>query len=377
MKQESKNFSLKDQLFNRDKVTYIAGLISDASPSFQTTQFIDEVLGKFPELELMERIHHIVDMLEKYLVHSDNTLDYPASLNILLWALPPELDPDKHDDDFGEFILAPYGAFVAKYGCSEVYLGISLDALEQMTKRFSSEFPIRVFLNTFPEPTFQKMITWSQSDNYHVRRLASEWTRSNLPWGQKIDLEYRRPLQILDTLAQDDRRFVTRSVANHMNDIAKIDPELVVTTLKKWQPKKFSDIDYIILHSTRTLVKNGFMPAFDLLWYHASPKLEMSELQMTHTSVQIGTELEFSFQLDLQQPEKLMIDYTIHFIWKTGKTSAKVFKLKKGNYEGKVDVIKKHPLKLMTTKSLYPWEHILEISINGRKMAKKIFTLTP
>ena len=181
----------------------------------------------------MERIYRIVEMLEKYLIHSNDTLDYPSSLNILLSALPPEIDPDKHDDDFGDFIFPPYGYFVAKHGCAETYLDISLDALEQMTKRFSAEWLIRFFLNAFPEQTCAKMIEWSTSQNYHVRRLASEGTRPNLPWEKTVP-NYTQAIQILDTLVADDRRFVTRSVANHLNDISKKGPDLVVVTLKKW-----------------------------------------------------------------------------------------------------------------------------------------------
>jgi 3-methyladenine DNA glycosylase AlkC len=54
----------------------------------------------------------------------------------------------------------------------------------------------------------------------------------------------------------DESRYVTRSVANHLNDISKIDPELVIKTLALWQNNnKSKDINYIISHSTRTLVK--------------------------------------------------------------------------------------------------------------------------
>ncbi|MCH2188868.1 DNA alkylation repair protein [Candidatus Gracilibacteria bacterium] len=375
MKQKEKNFSLKDQLFNREKVSYIAELIHDAYPDFQTIKFVDDVVEKFPELELMDRIHHIVDILEIYLVHSNDVLDYRESLKILLSALPRELDPDKHDDDFGDFILAPYGFFVAKYGCKEEYLDISLDALEQMTKRFSVEWAIRFFLNAFPDQTFTRMLEWARSDNYHVRRLSSEGTRPNLPWGHKISLQYQEPLQILDILAHDERRFVTRSIANHLNDISKKDPKLVVDTLKKWQSQECQDIEYMISHATRTLVKNGYIPAFELLGYSSHPQINMSDICLKNDSVKIGNELEFSFQITPHKQEKLMIDYTIYFIGKTGKLSPKVFKIKKGTFTHAVHITKKHPFKLMTTKALYPGEHLLEITINGTSVGKKSFTL--
>jgi 3-methyladenine DNA glycosylase AlkC len=55
----------------------------------------------------------------------------------------------------------------------------------------------------------------------------------------------------------DKSRFVTRSVANHLNDISKIDANLVVDTLKKWKKSPHPnplprgegiDLDYIISH---------------------------------------------------------------------------------------------------------------------------------
>jgi len=213
MKETKKKFSLKDTLFNQDTVSYFSWLIFSAYPDFDKKNFTKDILEQFPKLELMDRIHCIVSMLNKYLPD-----DYETSLNILLESLPEELDPNKQDDDFGHFIMAPYSYFVAKYGCNKEYLDISLNALEQMTKRFSAEFAIRKFFNEFEEASYNKMLEWSLSDNYHVRRLASEGSRPNLPWGNKIWLDYRKTIAILDNLYTDKTRFVTRSVANHLND---------------------------------------------------------------------------------------------------------------------------------------------------------------
>jgi 3-methyladenine DNA glycosylase AlkC len=93
-------------------------------------------------------------------------------------------------------------------------------------------------------------------------------------------LDFRKTIIILDNLYTDKSRFVTRSVANHLNDIAKIDGDLVVEVLENWKKKininsgqthrsaptkenvgvnlcvhPANDLDYIISHSTRTLVK--------------------------------------------------------------------------------------------------------------------------
>ena len=112
------------------------------------------------------------------------------------------------------------------------------------------------------------MKQWSKSDHYHFRRLASEGTRASLPWGIKINLDYKKPIEILDGLYYDNTRFVTRSVANHMNDISKKDASLVLDILKKWKDSKKQnkkEMDFIISHSLRTLVKDGNKEALDFL----------------------------------------------------------------------------------------------------------------
>ena len=100
---EKGKFSLKDMMFNKQRVTFLSGLIKEAYEEFDEDNFIDDVLVKFPELELKERIHHIKDNLKIYL--PDN---YKLAVSIMLQSLPDELDPNKTDDDFGYFILSPF-----------------------------------------------------------------------------------------------------------------------------------------------------------------------------------------------------------------------------------------------------------------------------
>jgi 3-methyladenine DNA glycosylase AlkC len=242
-----KKFSLKDHLFNQLKITKIAHEIHRVYPAFDENQFIQRTVGKFPELELKERISWISDTLKVFLPEN-----YREATTILLESLPPPNDNTKTDNDFGDFIYAPHADFVAKYGCKEEYLSFSLKALKEITTRFSAEDAIRYFINAFPEETLRELQTWSLDPHYHVRRLASEGTRPKLPWAQKINIAVEKALPILDNLFSDTTRFVTRSVANHLNDISKIDPELTLSTLNKWQQSQKQnpkEMEYIIKHS--------------------------------------------------------------------------------------------------------------------------------
>ncbi len=125
-------FSLKDQLFNPEKVAYLTAQFVRASPDFPATQFQQEVLAAFPQLELKQRIAHIADRLHKHL-----PADYLTALDVVLRALPEALDPNKTDDDFGDYILAPLGHFIAMYGCEMQYLDASLAGLRKIVKKWS------------------------------------------------------------------------------------------------------------------------------------------------------------------------------------------------------------------------------------------------
>jgi 3-methyladenine DNA glycosylase AlkC len=99
-------------------------------------------------------------------------------------------------------------------------------------------------------------------------------------------LDYKKTIVILDNLYFDKSRFVTRSVANHLNDISKIDPNLVIDTLKKWKKSnKSKDIDYIISHSTRTLVKLGDKNTLEFLGYSTNPQIEIKNFNIINPEV--------------------------------------------------------------------------------------------
>ena len=372
----AENFSLKDKLFSSTKVHTIATELKAVYAAFDKESFEYQTLQKFPELELKERIYHIRDMLKKYLPY-----DYKDATIILLNALPRALDIAHKDNDFGDFIYAPYSEFVAEYGCSETYLDFSLHALREITKRFSVEFAIRDFINTFPNETLEMLEICSLSDNYHERRLASESLRPKLPWGKKLTLDYQRPLQHLNNLFYDDTRYVTRSVANHLNDIAKIDAPLVLETLKRWKAsgkQNPKEMDYIIDHALRTLLKQGNKDALAFLGYVKDPDIKVNKFVLTSTHVIIGEALIFNITLEAKEDTKIIIDYIIHFKTKAGTFSPKVHKLKKLTLKkGEcVTVQKKHPFKAnMTTRKLYAGEHKVELQINGMIYEKDTFTL--
>ena len=367
---------LKDELFNAQSVAKLSAEIAAVYPPFSQEDFEAEVTGSFALLELKERITHIATCLHRYLPS-----EYDKAIGIIVQALPQELDPTRHDDDFGEFIYAAYGEYVARYGCTSEHLECSLEALCEMTKRFSMEYAIRDFINAFAQETLEMLYELSHSPNYHQRRLVSEGLRPKLPWGKALCIDYREPLRHLDTLFDDPTRFVTRSVANHLNDIAKKDAAVVIETLKRWRASQRAapkEMAFITRHALRTLVKQGHCEALEMLGYAIAPDIVVEPLQIACTEVCIGEALAFEVNVQASEAVKLMIDYIIYFRTQKGTFNAKVHKLKTLTaQEGEqIHLRKKHLFKAnMTTRKLYAGEHKVALQINGKIYDEVAFLL--
>jgi 3-methyladenine DNA glycosylase AlkC len=365
---------LKDQLFNRRKVEQIAGEIARAHPSFEVSGFVRATMDRLPELELKARISWIAECLKRHLPR-----DYRRAVGILLKALPAPNNPHLTDDDFGDFIYAPYADYVAKNGCTEEYFKFSLNALHAITQRFSAEDAIRSFINVFPRNTLKELMGWATDSHYHVRRLCSEGTRPKLPWSHKLTIPITAPMPILDKLFADSTRFVTRSVANHINDISKSDPDLAVATLSRWRSSGMqspAETDYIIRHALRSLVRSGHPKAMKLLGASPKPNVRVVRFDVP-SKVTMNAALPLSLTIRAREDARIIADYLLHFQNKTGRmTRKKVFKLtalslKKG---ASVVISKRHILRRnMTTRTLYSGRHAVELHINGSVFARREF----
>ncbi|WP_413221404.1 hypothetical protein [Tritonibacter mobilis] len=361
-------FSLKDQLFNIEKTRYLAGLFAAASASFDANAFEADVMARLLDLELKERINWIAEQLS---LHMPGPLENVAP--VIIAALPPPLDPCLRDDDFGDFIFAPLGEWVTALTQDDTDLPLALDVLEVLTQRFSMEFAIRPLLKRWPDQVLARMADWAAHGHYHVRRLASEGTRPRLPWGLAVNLPLTAPLPILDRLHGDPTRFVTRSVANHLNDIAKKDPQIVIDRLTDWQgqgkqaPK---ELDWITSHALRGLVKAGDPRALRLLGY--DPDLELTAQLDLPARVRIGEKLMLGCTLKGANGARVLVDYALTFQRAGGKTSTKVFKWKTGALGGDgLALQKSHPLKAQaSTFTLMPGAHRVTLMVNGQPRAR-------
>lgn len=370
-----RGFSLKDQLFNKETVSYLAGLFTAQDDRFPRSDFIDSVMAGLLPLELKARQAWIADNLAQVLPAA-----FEEMAQVIEAALPPPLDPTKTDDDFGSFIIAPLGDLVVAHGMDQPEIALPL--LGEITKRFSMEFAIRPFLNAHEDLTLSYMRTWSESDNYHQRRLVSEGTRPKLPWGQGIKLDPQTPLAFLTTLHGDPTRFVTRSVANHLNDLSKSDPDGVVAVLKSWAKLKQqnpAELNWMTRHALRTRVKAGHRGALEMLGYRHKPNISIEAFTVENPTLMIGDQIAFSTLLTAQADENLMVDFVIEFVKANGTTRPKVFKWKSLNMKKgtQVQLVKKHRfLAESTTFTHYPGRHSIALQVNGTQVAKQEFTLS-
>lgn len=368
---------LKDQLFNPDRIARLAAELQTAHPALDVPAFVAETTARFPELELKQRISWITDCLERHLPD-----DFRAAVGLLLDALPAPCDPSLTDGDFGDFIYAPYAEYVARHGCTPDRLGFSLAALREITTRFSAEFAIRPFIDAFPDHALRTLLDWAGDEHYHVRRLCSEGTRPRLPWAGRLSTPVDYAVPLLDRLHADPTRFVTRSVANHVNDIAKVDAALAVGLLERWQSagrQDASEMAYVVRHATRSLVKRGDPGAMRLLGIPTGPTVEVSDVAVPD-QVELGSALEFSFTVTALEATEVIADYVIHYPGHgERRTGRRVYKIRRLSLEAgqQVTLTKAHRLPVaMTTRQVRPGRHELEIQVNGRPHGRRGFHVT-
>ncbi|MEP5732535.1 MAG: hypothetical protein ABJL67_24555 [Sulfitobacter sp.] len=371
----AEKFSLKDHLFNPQTVAQLGREYAAGVPGFDAARFEAKALSGFDSRELMDRLDWMADCLEGQLA-----ADFPTMADQLEAAMPAPLDPELSDDDFGHFIHALPGILAVRHGLED-HRDRALDLLYAATQRFSMEFYIRPFLNRWPDQTLARLKNWASDDNYHVRRLVSEGTRPRLPWAKAVTLETAQRLPFLHMLHADPTRYVTRSVANHLNDIAKKEPDLVTQVLSDWASEgrqNAKELAWLTRHALRTLIKNGHAGALALLGYRGDIMVA-AQLDLGADRFAIGEKIAVGCRLECAQDLPVIVDYRIKFARPGGKVAEKVFKLKVAQITGgqPLNLSKNHMLKGdASTFTLHPGPHEIILQVNGNDVAQAAFDLS-
>ncbi len=357
-------------LINENVVRKLARGIARHHPEFNTKKFL-VLLNDLNALELKNRVLLITKHIKLNL-----DLNYPDSLAVLMQTM--------EDSDLKGFELWPFSEFISQFGLE--HFDESMKAMYQLTQRFTSEFAVRPFLLKNHKKVLKYFEKWSKDKNVHIRRWVSEGSRPLLPWGQKIPLFVMDPthtLLLLDKLKFDEELYVRKSVANHLNDISKNHPQVVIEILRLWGedvPEIHVDkILWIKRHALRTLIKKGHPGALKLMGVEGKAKVKLHKLSSNKAIYQLGEALHFNFLIEskAKKTQKLIIDYIIDFVKANGKQGKKVYKLKTIELDaGKSqNITKKHSLKTITTMKYYSGTHHLMIQINGEIMGQISFYL--
>ncbi len=216
-------------------------------PSFQQEEFSHALLGNLEDKELFARFDCIVDALENTMSPS-----YEENIEAFYQILGPELTTSQGMFTFGWW-LWPIGRYVERNGTDN--WSLSLAFLKELTKRFTGEYAIRPLLQNQPEKVMKELILWTEDENVHVRRLASEGVRIYLPWSPKLLValeEFDRYTLLLTRLKDDPEKFVQKSVGNNLNDLFKQAPEKAQYIISRWENLPQSKAcKWIIKHGSR------------------------------------------------------------------------------------------------------------------------------
>ncbi|WP_395173377.1 hypothetical protein [Roseibium alexandrii] len=205
----------------------------------------------------------------------------------------------------------------------------SFDLMKEMTKRRRPNLMFGPFGKRPGKSAFHHE-PWTQDPNVHVRRLVSEGTRPRLPWGMRLHRLIEDPsstVPLLEALKDDREEYVRRSVANHLNDIAKDHPALVSDIAANWLKNATPQREKLVRHACRSLIKNGYEPALRAFGLNA-PEIHLADLSIEREQVRFGSSLSFSVALKstATRSQDLIIDYVLHFRKANGKLAPKVFK---------------------------------------------------
>jgi 3-methyladenine DNA glycosylase AlkC len=368
-------------LINADTVRSAATHLRRAWPAFDVARFEGLALDGLDALEFKARAMHLCAALEATLPE-----DFARAADLIEAALAPPGEGEdlsllrSGPDGLAGWVVWPLGEYVVRRGQSSPQR--ALQALHALTQRHTAEWAIRPFIESHPDLALATLASWTTDPSAHVRRLASEGSRPRLPWGLQLKRLIRDPsptLPLLRTLQDDPSEYVRRSVANHLNDIAKDHPQLIVQWLHEHLPGATPERRALLKHASRTLIKQGH-PQVLQAWGLGKPLRGEARLSLAPKRLAVGESLTLTVQLrsTAARAQTLLIDYAVHHVKASGERTPKVFKgwsLTLGAHES-LTLHKRHSMRAVTTRRYYPGRHELDLRINGQVSARAFFDLS-
>lgn len=310
--------------FDAALVRELASRLSHAESSFESAKFVRSACRGLEKLEMMARVGQIAEAMNTAL-----PLPTARKMRALIGSLPAPAKSGDGITDYG-YLLWPYGEFIGRYGLDDVEA--SFGAMIELTQRFTSEFAVRPFLAQDPNDIFTRLEALVAHESEHVRRFISEGTRTRLPWGKRVpalEAHLGRRLKILTALRSDPSPYVRRSVANHLGDILKDDPDAGLACLSVWIKEEDPQVQWVVRHAARNLLKQGDQRALSLFGQKPSKDLEVQIFKARPGRVALGGTAAFEVCLvnNGQKARKVRVDYRLYSPGAGVKENVKTFRL--------------------------------------------------
>ncbi|MGB0411007.1 MAG: DNA alkylation repair protein [Pikeienuella sp.] len=366
-------------LISPDLVALIAKHIARQFPAFDADGFCAATIPALDALEMKARVGMLADHLHGALPSA------PSERNQILAAIlhPDRLGQGQRTTDeqgVAGWGIWPLTTLVGRYGLDD--FDGSLALLRLMTMRHTAEFDVRPYLIADQTRALKAITAWAQDENHHVRRLASEGTRPRLPWGVKLPALCADPTPVLPVLAvlrDDPSDYVRRSVANHLNDISKDHPDLLITLATEWAKGADKNRMAMLRHACRTMIKDGHPEALAIFGFGPA-RVDIAPISLSSPDIAMGDSLEFNTTItsSAEQAQNLSIDYVIHFRKANGRTAPKVFKGGKAVLApgATMTFARRHAIRPITTRTYYAGAHSIALRVNGVDTEAVPFTLT-
>lgn len=366
MPKETSGPTLMKDRISPDVVTHLADLLAAASKSFKREEFLAAAIEGLESMEMKARVIHVADALAAGL-----PANFPKAAKVIDRALKsPELN---------SWMAYPVDDYVARYGID--FPEVALPLMGRLTKRWSCEFAIRPFIREHAKQTFEQFDIWIGSDDEDLRRLVSEGSRPRLPWGGFIPEFVEDPtptIALLDRLVDDPSLYVRKSVANHLNDIAKDRPDWLLDRLGGWSQDDAAT-KWIVRHALRTLIKAGEPRALALIGVGHGAAVTVRRFAVEPATIRLGDQIAIAATLfsDATDAQSLVVDYRIHYARAGGKTAAKVFKWKSFDLAaGETAALAiRQTIRDFSTRRHHPGRHAVDLIVNGRTMATSAFEI--
>jgi 3-methyladenine DNA glycosylase AlkC len=357
--------SLKD-LYSQEFFTCFGEKAQKCIPGFVLQEYLDLTMdNSWQNLELKQRMRKAAISLRPFMPHDfqENFLVYN---NLIL-----EIMSD-NSVQYSGLLYMFLAEYIEVFGID--YPKIALKMMEILTPLASCEFAIRPFIVKYPQILIPKLMEWTQHPNEHVRRLASEGSRPSLPWAMALPEFKKNPslvIPILETLIQDESEYVRRSVANSLNDISKIHPDLVIDLAEKWV-NGYLPTNKLMKHACRTLLKQGNERALKVFGIFFSDTVKLKQFNIEKNEIRLGERLDFEFAIENmdEKEQKIRLEYVLYFLLQNNNYGKKVFQISELLLASKQNISfkKSHSFRIMTTRKYYQGPQKIGICINGKEM---------